>query len=448
MRQIFSEENKYKIWRKIWVAIAKVQHKAGLLTKEELTDLELNKDNVDIQKILEIEKETKHDVVAAIKEFAQKAKIGGGKLHLGATSMDIVDNADAFRIKEAFKIVEEKLILLLKILSARIEQYADYPCLGYTHLQAAEPITLGYRFAFYARDLLTDLKFLKFVRDNFRTKGLKGAVGTSAAYVELLDGSKMTPSEIEEEVMKELGLEPALVTSQVYSRKFDYLSLSVLSSVASSLDKFATDLRILQSPGFGEWSESFGEKQVGSSAMPFKKNPLNAEKVCSLARYVTRLPAVVLDNASSSWLERTLDDSANKRIVIPDAFLAIDEILDTAKLILEGLVINKNRINYNLEQFAPFAATEKIILEAVKNGADRQEIHEIIRKIALLAWDRIQKGKSNPMKILLCKDKKLLKYVKVSKIIASIKVSQHVGDAPQRSRLLAKKINEIITRKD
>jgi len=244
--------------------------------------------------------------------------------------------------------------------------------------------------------------------------------------------------------MDQLNLQPTLVSTQVYSRKLDYSITTILASIASSLAKFAGDLRILQSPGFGEWSEPFLEKQVGSSAMPFKKNPLNSEKICSLARLVASIPQVALENATLSHLERTLDDSANKRIIISESFLAVDEILDTAEKITSGMTFNEKRIEYNLEQFAPFAATEAIIVEAVKNGANRQEMHEVIRQIALKAWDRILDGKSNPMKILLCQNKQILKYVKVSKILQLIKVSNHIGDAPQRALMLVKEIkNEI-----
>lgn len=444
MRKIFSEDSKYRTWRKIWVALAKAQYKAGLLTKSELDDLEQNKDNIDIKRILEIEKETKHDLVAAIKEYAEKAKIGGGKIHLGATSMDIVDNSDILRIKDALKIVEEKIKTILLQYTSIIDKYSDHVCLGYTHLQAAEPTTIGYRFAIYAKDLLTDLKSVRFFLNNIEAKGFKGAVGTSASYFELLEGTNITPQKMEKMIMDELGLQPSLVSTQVYSRKLDFFIISVLASITSSLAKFAGDLRILQSPGFGEWSEPFADKQVGSSAMPFKKNPLNSEKISSLARYLSSLPSIALGNATYSYLERTLDDSANKRIIISESFLATDEVLNVAEKIIKGITFNLPRIKYNLDQFAPFSATEAIIVEVVKNGANRQEMHEEIRLIALKAWDRILDGRSNPMKILLCKNKKILKYLKVNKIIQLIKTSNQVGDAPDRALELSKIIKQEV----
>lgn len=430
MRRIFSEENKYLLWRKIWVALAAAQNKSGLVNEKELADLKKNEKNIDIQRILEIEKDTKHDVVAAITEFAQKAKIGAGKIHLGATSMDIVDNADMIRIHEAINIIEIKLKTILKLLAEKIEKYADLPCLGYTHLQPAEPTTVGYRLSLYAQDLHTDLALLELVKKTVKGKGMKGAVGTGASYEPGID----------EKVMQQLGIEAVTVSSQVYPRKFDFLVLTLLASISSSLAKFAGDLRLLQTPGVGEWSEPFGKKQVGSSAMPFKKNPLDSEKICSLARFVGQLPAVGLENATLSYLERTLDDSANKRIIVPEGFLAVDEILTTAEKILSGLFINEERIKFNLSQYGPFAATEGIIIETVKSGANRQEMHELLRTISLEAWSQIQKGEKNPMEKLLIGEKNLLKYISREKIMKLLKIENHIGDAPERARKLALKI--------
>lgn len=443
MRQIFSEENKYKIWRRIWVALARAQYKAGLVSKEEFEDLEKNQENIDIPTILELEKDTKHDVVAAIREFAKNAKIGGGKIHLGATSMDVVDNADAIRMKEGLNIIEKKILTLLNIFSQKIEQYANLPCMGYTHLQPAEPTTVGYRLSVYAQDFLTDYRLLQFVKNQIKGKGMKGAVGTAAGYASVLEGKNITPEKLENDVMRELEIDAVLISTQVYPRKFDYLALSALSSIASSLSKFASDLRILQSPSIGEWSEPFGQNQVGSSAMPFKKNPINSEKICSLARFVFSLPDVALENASLSYLERTLDDSANKRVIIPEAFLAVDEILKTAEKILSGLIINENKIAFNLSQYAPFAATEAIMAEAVRSGANRQETHELLRNISLKAWEEILEDKANPMEKLLVENTEIKKYVPKEKIITLLDAKTHVGNAPERALRLTKEIEKL-----
>lgn len=444
MRKIFSERHKYELWRRIWIALAEAQHLSGLVSKEELNDLKKQEKNIDIERIFELEKDTKHDVVAAIKEFAEKAKVGGGKIHLGATSMDVVDNADMVRNFEALSIIERKVAGILKLLSIKIEDYADYPCLGYTHLQPAEPTTVGHRLAFYAQDLLTAIEFIRFVKKTIKGKGMKGAVGTAASYRELLKGNKTTVSELEEKVMKSLGIDSALISGQVYPRLFDLMVLDCLVIVTTALAKFAGDLRILQSPLYGEWSEPFGKKQVGSSAMPFKKNPISSENICSLARFVATLPRVMSENASLSYLERTLDDSANKRIVVAEAFLTTDQILMTAERIITGLVINKERISFNLSQYASFAASESIILEAVKKGANRQEMHEVLRIISMIAWGDIQSGKKNPMLDLLADDKLIKKYFNKEQLAKLMKVENHIGNAPERAKELVKIIKKLV----
>ncbi len=441
MREIFSEENKYKLWRKVWVALAKAQHKEGLVSAEELSDLESNQDNIDIERIFEIEKETRHDVVAAIKEFAEKAKVGGGKIHLGATSMDISDNAETIRMMEALSIVEEELVKLLQVFGKKIEQYADFVCMGYTHLQPAEPTTLGYRFAFYAQDLLMDLELLRFVKKNLKSKGLKGAVGTGASYAKLLDKEKAI--EMEAGVLKELGIEAFEITNQTAPRKIEVLLGNVLAGIAQSLNKFAFDLRIMQSPAFGEWQEPFGKTQVGSSAMPFKKNPIKAEQICSLSRLVINLSRTTWDNASHMLLERTLDDSANRRVVIPEMFLSIDECLNSATNIVEGLVVNERQITRNLEKYWPFSATEGVILEAVKQGADRQEMHEVLREISMRAWESIQEGNSNPMQDLLEENPTIKQYLKPIEITEILDAKNHIGSASEKALTLAKQIDKL-----
>jgi adenylosuccinate lyase len=440
MRELFGEAHKYELWRRIWVALAAAQHEAGLVSEEELADLRAHEYEIDVARIYEIEQTTKHDVVAAIREFAEKATVGGGKIHLGATSMDINDNADALRSKEALEMVRQRLERVLKALADKVEAYAEAPCLGYTHLQPAEPTTIGYRLAFYGADLLADLDQLDGVAGRLVGKGMKGAVGTRASYAAILEGSKMTAEQLDARVMKELGLEGALITTQVVSRKQEYFMLSALAGIGSSLAKFAADLRLLQSPGFGEWAEPFGKKQVGSSAMPFKKNPINAEKICSLARLLAAMPGVAMENASLSYLERTLDDSANRRLLLPEAFLLVDEILLTATKLVEGLVINQERVRRNLETYAPFAATEAIIIAAVKAGADRQAMHELLRETAMEAWEEAGRGVEGAMRRLLLENKELAKYVPDKELGALLDVSRHVGDAPKRACKLAAEI--------
>ncbi len=441
MRKIFSNENKYRLWRKIWVELAKAQSKEGLVGKEELEDLEKNQENLDIERIWEIEKDTRHDVVAAIKEFAEKAKVGGGKIHLGATSMDISDNAETLKNTEALNIIEEELISLLKTFGKKIEQYADFVCMGYTHLQPAEPTTLGYRFAFYAQDLLLDLELLNFVKKNLKGKGMKGAVGTSASYVKLLDEKKA--EEMELGVLGSLGIESFEITNQTAPRKIEFWLGSLLSSIAQSLYKFAFDLRIMQSAGFGEWQEPFGKSQVGSSAMPFKKNPIKSEQICSLARLVVSLSRTSWDNAAHMLLERTLDDSANRRVAIPEMFLTIDEMLTSANNIVEGLTINDKRITNNLNTYWPFSASEAILIEAVKDGADRQKIHEVLREISMKAWEAIQNGEINPMEDLLTSNPEIGKYLNGAEVDALLDARNHTGNAKDKALTIAKVIDRL-----
>lgn len=444
MREIFSEVNKRKIWRKIWVSLARAQYKAGLISKEELKDLEKNADKIDIAKAQEIEKEIYHDLMAEVKVFASQSRVGGGKIHLGATSMDIEDNADIIRIKQALEIIENKLIQLIKNFASLIKKYQNTVCMGYTHLQPAEPTTIGYRFSIYAQDLLSDLRLLRYFKSQLKAKGMKGAVGTSASYVKLLEGKEIDAQKLSELVMNDLGLKESTITSQTYPRKTDLHLVFVLASVAQSLNKFAFDLRLMQSPNFGEWSEPIGDKRVGSSAMPFKKNPDKAEKVCSLARYISHAVDLSWSNAASSLLERTLDDSANRRIFIPESFLATDEILSVTNQLVQGLEINLENVKRNLDKYGPFAGTESLMMEAVKNGADRQKMHEIIRTIAMRAWSEIDKTGTNPLVNLLKNDKIVTNYIKKEEIPRLIEPANHTGLAQKRCLILLKEIDKEI----
>lgn len=442
MRQIFSEEKRRRLWRKIWVALAKAQNKAGLIADSELNDLKKNEGAIDLKRSQEIEKEIYHDLMAEVRVFAEKAKVGGGKIHLGATSMDISDNADTIRIKEAMYLIEKELIDLLRSFASKIKKYQDVVCMGYTHLQPAEPTTLGYRLSLYAQDLLNDLKLLRFVKDNLKAKGIKGAVGTSASYERLLKDKKMDAFKLEREVMSDLNLPESTVAGQTYPRKSDLHFLMALSSIAQSIHKFCLDLRLMQSPNFGEWSEPRDPKRVGSSAMPFKRNPDKSEKICSLARYIQSMVQIPWDNAANSFLERTLDDSANRRIFIPESFLAADEILSQTNKLVEGLIVYEENIKKNLDRYGRFAGTEVLMMEAVKRSANRQEIHEAIRKISQKAWEEINYGNPNPLVDLLKHDKIISKFVKSNEIDGLADPAAHIGIAAKRCQLFLKELKE------
>ena len=442
MRGVWSQAHKRRLWRRVWVALAMAQHEAGLVTAEQLDDLRAHQDDVDIERALEIEAEIHHDLMAEVRTYAEQCPAGGGIIHLGATSMDVEDNVDVLRIREALDLVLDAVRALLSDLAELIQAYADQPCMAFTHIQPAEPTTVGYRLAQYGQDVLIDYGELGRVRDGLRGKGIKGAVGTSASYTELLAGTGMTASELESRVMASLGLVPFAVATQTYPRKQDWLVLNALTGLTGSLYKFAFDLRLLQSPPLGEWGEPFGSKQVGSSAMPFKRNPITSEKIDSLARYVATLPRVAWDNAAHSLLERTLDDSANRREVLPVAFLAVDEILRSTRRILRGLRINKGAIARNFAVYGVFAATERVLMELGRRGADRQEMHEVIREHSLAAWEALQSGTGtpNPLSRSLSQDERIIRYVAPERVLALLDASAYVGDAPQRARDLAAKL--------
>lgn len=442
MRRLWSENTKRLLWRRMWLALAEVQSEFGLLSPEQLDDLRTHVNDVDVARALEIEAEIHHDLMAELKTYAQQCPKGGGMLHLGATSTDIEDNADALRIRQSLDLLIENLKGLMEGFAEKIETWADTPLIAFTHLQPAEPSTLGYRLALYAQDLLTDWENMRRARAHLRGKGFKGAVGTGASYAELIGVEQL--SEFETRLSAHLGLPFFPVTSQTYPRKQDYQVISALAGLGGSLYKFAFDLRVLQSPSIGEVSEHFAEKQVGSSAMPFKRNPINAEKIDSLARQLAQMPRLAWDNAAHSLLERTLDDSANRRSLLPDSFLIADELLRVSQRVLSGLQINLSAMRRNLANYAPFAGTERVLMALGKAGADRQDMHERLREHALAAWQDLQLGGENRLGKLLSSDTEIKRYLQGSEIEALLDASAHVGDAPQRARSLAHTIREAI----
>lgn len=444
MRAIWSEAHKRRLWRRVWVALAGAQCQASLVTEEQLADLRTHQDDINLDRAAEIEAEIHHDLMAEIHVFAEQCPVGGPIIHLGATSADIEDNADVLRIRGALDLLLRQLRVLLSDLANRIEIYADHTCMAFTHIQPAEPTTVGHRLAIYGQDLLEDYHELRLVWQHILGKGIKGAVGTSAAYAQLLDGTGMSCVEFEARVMEGLGLEAFPVATQVYPRKQDYRVLTVLAGLALSLYRFAFDLRLLQMPPIGEWSEPFGAWQVGSSAMPFKRNPVNAENMDSLARYVAALPRVAWDNAAHNLLERTLDDSASRRLILPGAFLASDELLRKAHCILRDLRIYDEAIARNLAAYGTFAATERLLMEAVRNGASRQAMHELIRGHAMAAWQKVWAGHLNPLADLLATDPEILRYLSADRVRELLDATGHIGDAPERARRMAALIREYI----
>jgi len=442
MRAIWSDANKRKLWRRIWVALADAEAQAGVVTPEQVADLKQHADQLNTARALEIEKEIGHDVMAEVRAFAEQCPVGGGIIHWGATSADVTDNADVLRQKQALELLRAKLVELLRAFGEQITTHRALVCMAYTHLQPAEPTTMGYRLAMYAQDLLGHLAALDQLKTELRGKGFKGAVGTAASYNELLAGTGTTPTQLEAHIMKALKLAAFPIATQTYPRGQDYRVLSLIAGLAASLHKFAFDLRIMQSAGFGEMAEPFGEKQVGSSAMPFKRNPVNAEKICSLARLVAALPSVAWENAAESLLERTLDDSANRRAIFPEAFIAGDEMLLTAIKIVRGLVVDATACAANLAKFGPFAATERVLMALVRAGADRQHMHERLREQSLKAWSAVKTGKPNPLANALCADTDLLRHLQPARLRELMDASDHIGTAVERAEALVVEIKK------
>jgi adenylosuccinate lyase len=445
MRAIWSEVNKRLIWRRIWVALARAQVKAGLVSEAQADDLAAHAEQIDIARAEAIEAELHHDLMAEVKTYAEQCSVGGGIIHLGATSADIEDNADAVRMRDSLDLILDGLHELLSLFADQIERLASHPIMAYTHIQPAEPTTMGYRLALYAQDLAEDYAALSRVRAGIRGKGLKGAVGTGASYAELLRGTPMTPAELESQVMAALDLSPYPIASQTYPRKQDWTVISALSGLAGSLYKFAFDLRLLQSPVIGEWSEPFGSQQVGSSAMPFKRNPINAEKMNSLGRLIASMEQVAWGNAAHSLLERTLDDSANRREMLPVAFLAADEMLIVARRILRGLRIDQGAAARNFARFGVFSAVERVLMAAVKAGADRQHMHEVLREHSLAAWAALADGGANPLADRLAASPALQAYLTPDEIRALLDASNYVGDAPERARHFAVELRFLLS---
>jgi adenylosuccinate lyase len=444
MRAIWSEVNKRRIWRQIWVALAEAQQAAGLVSAAQVADLRAHADAIDIDRAHQIEADLRHDLMAEVHTFAEQCPIGGGIIHLGATSMDVEDNADALRIRQSLDLLLERLRALLLALADQIDAQADHVCMAFTHLQPAEPTTVGYRLATYAQDLLTDYADLSRTRQELRGKGFKGAVGTSASYAELLDGTGFTPAMLEARIMQTLDLPAFPIATQTYTRRQDWAVLSVVAGLGITIYRLAFDLRLLQSPPLGEWSEPFGQHQVGSSAMPFKRNPVNAENIDSLARYLSTLPHTAWDNAAHTLLERTLDDSANRRVILPEAFLAAEEILRRAQRIVSGLRLDAAAIRRNLDIYGTFAATERVLMAAARAGGDRQALHERIRQHSLAAWEALRAGQPNPLTDLLCADAELGTLLAAEHLRALMDASSYVGDAPQRARALSDTIRQAL----
>lgn len=392
MIELFSEKTKYRVWRRFWIILAETQKELGLpITDEQIDEMRRYENDINLEVAKEIERELNHDVMSHIEAFGIQAQKAKPIIHLGATSSEVTDNAEMCTIHKALRLVRERIVEVITTLVDFGERYKDLPCLSYTHLQPAQPTTVGRRAMLWAYDLFLDLEEIDRFLLNMRTRGVKGTTGTQASYLELFDGDHEKVLKLDEVVTKKLGFEESFwITGQTYPRKYDYIILSKLACIGASASKFANDVRYLQS--VGEIEEPFGEKQVGSSAMPYKRNPVLSERINSLARYLIMLPSVAIQNHATQFLERTLDDSANRRIILPEAFLCADAILLLYKRIVEKLKVNESVVLRRMRENLPFYAVENVLMRAVKRGGDRQSLHKVIRDKAMAVVERVRRG--------------------------------------------------------
>lgn len=452
MKELWGRENMWLAARSVWVALARAQSRAGLVSQEELADLENNAREIDVDTIERREIDdtdpyyTGHDVLAAVSEFADRTPIGRRIIHQGATSEDILSNVEMLQVQASNKIINKKLRSVLGGFADAIDTHKDTVAMGWTHGQAAEPLTVGYRMARYAQDFLLDLDLFEFYQSRLRTKGIKGAVGTSASFTELLEGKDIKPRELENAVMEELGLEPVTVSGQTYPRKFVYWTTAVLASIDQSGHQFAGDIKTLQSSPYGEVAEPVRKNQRGSSAMPHKQNPNLSERVKSLARGGMVRPIQALWDASEVTLERGLEDSASKREYLPEAYLAADEVLTRVERIIKGLRVYDSAIERNMRIFGPFAATEPILTNAVLRGADRQTAYQRLSDLSKVAVEAVRSGEQNPIKDLIQGDEYIAPYfspVEIDKIFEG--VPDHIGDASERAAEMSSIIRERLS---
>ena len=396
MQYIFSPDMKFKTWRRLWIALAETEHELGLpITQEQIDELKAHKDDINYEDAKRREKEVRHDVMSHVYAYGLQCPKAKGIIHLGATSCYVGDNTDIIIMTEGLKLVRKKLVNVIDELSKFADKYKAQPTLAFTHFQPAQPTTVGKRATLWLNELVMDLEDLDYVLSTMKLLGCKGTTGTQASFLELFNGDQDKIRQIDGEIAEKMGFDECVpVSGQTYSRKVDTRVLNVLAGIAASAHKFSNDIRLLQH--LKEVEEPFEKSQIGSSAMAYKRNPMRSERMASLADFVISdalNPAIV---SSTQWFERTLDDSANKRMSVPEGFLAVDGILDLYLNVVDGLVVYDKVIIKHMMAELPFMATENIMMDAVKAGGDRQELHEKIRELSMIAGKRVkQEGLDN-----------------------------------------------------
>ncbi|MGZ5197481.1 MAG: adenylosuccinate lyase [Kaistella sp.] len=394
----FSPNNKFRNWRKLWIALAEIEKDLGLdISDEQIAQLKANADNIDYVKAADYEKKFRHDVMAHVHTYGDDAPLAKGIIHLGATSAFVGDNTDLIQMRDGLLLLRKQLVNVIKNLSDFSLKYKDLPTLGFTHYQPAQLTTVGKRATLWLQSLILDFEELEFFIETLRFRGVKGTTGTAASFLELFEGDYSKVQHLDKELSKRFGFDKVFgVSGQTYDRKIDAKVMALLSNIAQSAHKFTNDLRLLQN--LKEIEEPFEKNQIGSSAMAYKRNPMRSERIGSLAKFVMSLSSSSAMVAATQWFERTLDDSANKRLAIPQSFLAVDAILLIWNNIMNGIVVYENRIQKHIMDELPFMATEYIIMEEVKAGGDRQEIHETIRVHSMEASKKVKmEGKENDL---------------------------------------------------
>ena len=442
MLNLFSQDVRYQTWRRLWVSLARAEHKLGLgITEEQVKELEAHITDIDYEVAAQREKLVRHDVMAHVYAYGQVAPSAAGIIHLGATSCYVTDNADIVIYRDGLRYLRAELLKVLANLRDFANTYKAMPTLGYTHYQPAQLVTVGKRATLWMQDLMADLEELDFVIDNMRFLGCRGTTGTEASFMELFDGDTAKIDEMNRMISADFGFTKCFaVCGQTYPRKLDSRILNVLSSIAQSCYRMANDIRLLQHDRQVE--EPFEKNQIGSSAMPYKRNPMRCERICSLSRYLMADALNAPMTASTQWLERTLDDSANRRISLPEGFLCCDAVLRLAQNVTDGLHVNEKIVERTVREYLPFMTSENLMMEAVKRGGNRQELHEIIRTCSMEATARMKNGESCNLLELLSQRKEF--GMTPEEMEALLDPKLYVGRCPQQVDAFLKTVDPLI----
>ena len=439
MQYIFSQDMKFRTWRRLWIALAETEKELGLnITQEQIDELKAHKDDINYDVARERERQVRHDVMSHVYAYGVQCPKAKGIIHLGATSCYVGDNTDIIVMAEALKLVQKKLVNVIAELSKFADKYKDQPTLAFTHFQPAQPTTVGKRATLWTQEFMMDLEGLEYVLGSLKLLGSKGTTGTQASFLELFDGDQETIDKIDPMIAQKMGFKQCYpVSGQTYSRKVDTRVLNILAGIAASAHKMSNDIRLLQH--LKEVEEPFEKSQIGSSAMAYKRNPMRSERIASLSRYVmidALNPAIT---SATQWFERTLDDSANKRLSIPEGFLAIDGILDLCLNVVDGLVVYPKVIEKHMMAELPFMATENIMMDAVKAGGDRQELHERIRELSMEAGRTVKvEGKDNNLLDLIAADPAF--NLTIEELNKSMEPSRYVGRAKEQTTAFIEKV--------